>query len=39
MNSIKALVSRHSVLITIVIMVVVIVAIMVAGGAPVCYAP
>ena len=39
MNSIKALVSRHSTLITIVTMVVVIVAIMVAGGAPVCYAP
>jgi hypothetical protein len=39
MNSFKAFVSRHSVLITIVIMAVCIIAIIVAGGAPICFAP
>jgi hypothetical protein len=39
MNSIKVFVSRHSVLITIVIMAVCVIAIMVAGGAPICFNP
>ena len=39
MNSVKAFVSRHSVLITIIIMAVCVIAIMVAGGAPICFNP
>jgi hypothetical protein len=39
MKSVKVFVSRHSVIITIVIMAVCIIAILVAGGAPMCYNP
>ena len=39
MKSIKAFVSQHSTLITIVIMAVCIIAVIVAGGAPICFNP
>jgi hypothetical protein len=39
MKSVKGFVSRHSTLISIVIMAVCLIAVIVAGGAPICFAP